>query len=72
MQKERFSSFEKLEAVVDEAQYVHVETRTEHTRSLIEKWSYNKFINAGMNQHIQCIFGMQDSMISEIHKIMNH
>ena len=54
MQKEQFSGFEKLEAVV---QHVHVEIRTEHTKSLIEKWSYNKFINAGMDQHIQCMFG---------------
>ena len=37
MQKEQFSSFEKLEAVVDEGQHLHVEIRTEHTRSFIEK-----------------------------------
>ena len=29
MRKEQFSSFEKLEAVVDDAQHVHVEIRTE-------------------------------------------
>ena len=29
MQKEQFSSFEKLEAVVDEAQHSHVEIRTQ-------------------------------------------
>ena len=65
MQKEQFSSFEKMEAVVDEAQHVHVEIQTEHTRSLIEKWLHNKFINAGMDQHI--MFGMQDFMILGIH-----
>ena len=37
MQKEQFSRFEKLEAVVDELKHVHVEIRTEHTRSSIEK-----------------------------------
>ena len=70
MQKEQFSSFEKLETVVDDAQHVHVEIRTKHTRSLIENLSYDKFINAGINQPIQCMFGMQDFMISG-YKMMN-
>ena len=47
--KDRNSVVWELEAVVDELQHLHVGVQTEHTRSLIEKWSY---INAGMNQHI--------------------
>ena len=62
---------QKLEAVVDELQHVHVEIRTEHTRNLIEKRSYNKFIIAVMNQHIH-LFWQQDFIISGIHSIMNH
>ena len=64
MQKEQLSSFEKLEAVVDEAQHVHVEMQTEHTR--IREVIIHT-IYAGMSQHIQCMFGMQDFMMSGIH-----
>ena len=45
MQKEQFGSFEKLEAVVDEAQHVHVEMRTDANRTH-EK--FNREINSSM------------------------
>ena len=50
----------KQEDVV-EYRLMHVEIRIR-----IEKGSCNKFLNAGMNQHIQCIFGMQNFVISGI------